>query len=131
MADRCTDCGYPLRIHFGPEGQPLGCPGGLSSTLGHHDARPRVIVRVGKVGARRGKVFAAWPDCFDRATSQVLVWDLATGDQFMEDQRALQVSTRKPTHDQEKDAIEEIEYQLGGDKVRAVKSVYARGEEQG
>lgn len=128
MSERCDDCGYPVRLHFAPDGQPLGCPIGLSSQLGHHDARPRVTVRVGKSGARKGHVFVAWPDCMDRATGQVLVWDLGTGEQFMDDQRALQVNTRRATQDQEHEAIAEVEYQLG-DKVRAVRNVYARQQE--
>lgn len=130
MADRCDDCGYPVRLHVAADGKPLGCPAVPSAQLGHHDARPRVTIRVCKSGARKGRVLAAWPDCFDRDTGQVLVWDLGTGDQFMEDQRALQCSTRKPTRDQEHDAIAEIEYQLNGDKVQHVKSVYARRIEE-
>lgn len=125
---RCDDCGFPLRIHFGPGGKPLGCPAGVSAQLGRQDALPRVTIRLGKSGVYRGRLLAAWPDCLDRTTTQVLVWDLGSGDQFLAHQRELQRGTSRPTKDQEYAAIEEVEYQLGS-KVRAIPYVSPRTSE--
>lgn len=127
--DRCTECGYPTRIHFKPDGTFLGCPLRPVSRMGHEDAWPRIQVRIGKAGTRKGKVLVAWPDVWDQETGQIMVWDIGTGDQFLDDQYQLQRSTRRATKDEEREAREEVEYRLGG-KVRVVANAYARGTEE-
>lgn len=125
LRERCTDCGYRLAIHVAGDGRFLGCPVRLSSQLGHTDALPRITVRVGKAGVRKDKVLVAWPDYLDAETGQIVVWDMATGDQFTDDQALLQRNTRRADRDRERDVQEEIEYQIGG-KVRVIAGNWGR-----
>ncbi len=114
-----------MAIHVGQNGQWLGCPVRLSSQLGHADALPRITVRVGKSGARKDRVFVAWPDLMDGETGQIVVWDMGTGEHTVDDQAQLQRNTRRADRDRERDVQEEIEYQIGG-KVRVIAGNWGR-----
>lgn len=122
--DRCTDCGYRFSIHAAADGRFLGCPIRLTSQIGA-DALPRITVRVGKAGARKDRVFVAWPDHLDADSGQIIVWDMGTGDHFVDDQAQLQRNTRRARRDHEQEVREEIEYQIGG-KVRVVGGNWGR-----
>jgi hypothetical protein len=125
LATRCDDCGYRLAVHVAHDGKFLGCPVRLSAQLGHVDALPRITVRVGKAGARKDRVFVAWPDQMDAKTGQIIVWDMGTGEHFVDDQAQLQRSTRRLDRDREREVQEEVEYQIGG-KVRVISGNWGR-----
>lgn len=67
-----------------------------------------------------------WPDMRDADSGQIVVWDLTTGDHYVDDQLQVQRNTRRAKKDQEKDVQAEIEYQLGG-AVRVVNSAHGKG----
>jgi hypothetical protein len=121
---RCDDCGYWIASHVSADGRFIGCPVRIAA-LDAADALPRITVRVGKVGARKGRVFVAWPDHLDADSNQIIVWDMGTGDRFVDDQTLLQRGTRRATRDQEYDVQAEVEYQLGG-KVRVIGGNWGR-----
>lgn len=122
----CTSCGYAIRLHVTTAGEFIGCPSMLGATLGNTDALPRITVRVGKAGARKGKVLVCWPDCQDRATGKVLVWDIGSGEQYLDDQYQVARNTRRAGRDQEHDVKDEVEYQIKG-AVRVIAGNWARG----
>lgn len=122
---RCDDCGYALAFHVDKAGQFLGCPTRLASALGDEDHLPRITVRVGKAGARKGRVYVTWPDQMDADSGQIVVWEMCTGARVTDDAKALQRATRRAGRDHEQDVKEEIEYQIGG-KVRVVAGNWGR-----
>lgn len=118
MRDRCLDCGYWLSAHVTVDGRFLGCPLRLASQPGD-EALPRITVRVGKAGSRKGHTIVAWPDSLDMETKQIIVWNMTTGEQGIDDRAALQRNTRRASHDTERTMQDEVEYQIGG-RVRVI-----------
>lgn len=124
--ERCDDCLYRISIHVAADGRFLGCPIRLSSPLGQDDLLPRITVRIGKSGARKGKVLVAWPDHLDAESGQIIVWDMGTGEHYTDDQGKLAQTTRRAERDQVLSVKEEIEYQIGG-RVRVINGNWGRG----
>jgi hypothetical protein len=122
---RCSDCLYKVSIHVASDGRFLGCPIRLTSPLGQDDLLPRITVRVGKSGARKGKVFVTWPDHSDPDSKLIIVWDMGTGEHYTDDQERFQEATRRADRDHALQVKEEIEYQIGG-KVRVISGNWGR-----
>lgn len=122
MSDRCLDCGIAASFHVTSAGKFIGCPVRASHGLARGDLLPRIVVRVGKAGARKGKVLVVWPDQQDGGS--IMVWDMATGEHYLDDSYQLQRSSRRAGQDQEREVQAEVEYQLGG-KVRVVRNAGA------
>lgn len=121
---RCDDCHYLVSSHVANDGRFLGCPVRINA-LGVEHTLPRITVRIGKTAPHKGIVFIGWPDQLDAESGQIVVWNLDTGDQCVEDQAQLQRRTRRATRDQEYEVQAEIEYQIGG-KVRIIAGNWGR-----
>ena len=108
----CTDCGYAIAAHFDKhDGRFFGCPWRpLQGAVSKH---PRVSLRRGIRGSRKGHVIVTWCDCVDDAGA-VLLWDLETDEQWIGDSRQHTQGTRALKGIELERARERVEGLAGG-----------------